>query len=117
MRFSDTKESEQFDSGSGNKTLVYPDFSSIFILFRYSKTEIKEDDLFLLHLSISFFLPLCVSLSLDLFASFSLILSLRVSLSLVLFFSPAWLQGDPRKVIYPTDSYGQFCGQKGTPNA
>uniref|UniRef100_A0A8C7W8X9 Choline transporter-like protein n=1 Tax=Oncorhynchus mykiss TaxID=8022 RepID=A0A8C7W8X9_ONCMY len=33
------------------------------------------------------------------------------------FFSPAWLQGDPRKVIYPTDSYGQFCGQKGTPNA
>uniref|UniRef100_A0A4W5NI45 Choline transporter-like protein n=1 Tax=Hucho hucho TaxID=62062 RepID=A0A4W5NI45_9TELE len=29
----------------------------------------------------------------------------------------AWLQGDPRKVIYPTDSYGQFCGQKGTPNA
>uniref|UniRef100_A0A8C8CG76 Choline transporter-like protein n=1 Tax=Oncorhynchus tshawytscha TaxID=74940 RepID=A0A8C8CG76_ONCTS len=29
----------------------------------------------------------------------------------------AWLHGDPRKVIYPTDSYGQFCGQKGTPNA
>uniref|UniRef100_A0A8C6YB35 Choline transporter-like protein n=1 Tax=Naja naja TaxID=35670 RepID=A0A8C6YB35_NAJNA len=28
----------------------------------------------------------------------------------------AWTQGDPRKVIYPTDSRGQFCGQKGTSN-
>uniref|UniRef100_A0A8B9F948 Choline transporter-like protein n=1 Tax=Amazona collaria TaxID=241587 RepID=A0A8B9F948_9PSIT len=28
----------------------------------------------------------------------------------------AWVHGDPRKVIYPTDSYGQFCGQKDTPN-
>ncbi|XP_031755703.1 choline transporter-like protein 5 isoform X3 [Xenopus tropicalis] len=28
----------------------------------------------------------------------------------------AWIHGDPRKIIYPTDSYGQFCGQKGTPN-
>ncbi|KAJ6657711.1 hypothetical protein lerEdw1_002212 [Lerista edwardsae] len=28
----------------------------------------------------------------------------------------AWTQGDPRKVIYPTDSRGQFCGQVGTPN-
>ncbi|KAJ7316471.1 hypothetical protein JRQ81_002633 [Phrynocephalus forsythii] len=28
----------------------------------------------------------------------------------------AWTQGDPRKVIYPTDSRGQFCGQKGTIN-
>ncbi|KAM8824152.1 choline transporter-like protein 2 isoform 1-T2 [Synchiropus picturatus] len=27
----------------------------------------------------------------------------------------AWTQGDPRKVIYPTDSEGQFCGQAGTP--
>ncbi|XP_072568196.1 choline transporter-like protein 2 isoform X2 [Paramormyrops kingsleyae] len=26
----------------------------------------------------------------------------------------AWSQGDPRKVIYPTDSSGQFCGQVGT---
>uniref|UniRef100_A0A8C9WCG5 Choline transporter-like protein n=1 Tax=Scleropages formosus TaxID=113540 RepID=A0A8C9WCG5_SCLFO len=26
----------------------------------------------------------------------------------------AWSQGDPRKVIYPTDSSGQFCGQAGT---
>ncbi|CAN9505957.1 unnamed protein product [Ophioblennius macclurei] len=26
----------------------------------------------------------------------------------------AWSQGDPRKVIYPTDSQGQFCGQAGT---
>ncbi|XP_037642162.1 choline transporter-like protein 5-A [Sebastes umbrosus] len=29
----------------------------------------------------------------------------------------AWLHGDPRKVLHPTDSYGQFCGQKGTSNA
>lgn len=29
----------------------------------------------------------------------------------------AWLHGDPRKVLHPTDSYGQFCGQKGTANA
>ncbi|XP_039370007.1 choline transporter-like protein 2 isoform X2 [Mauremys reevesii] len=28
----------------------------------------------------------------------------------------AWTHGDPRKVIYPTDSRGQFCGQLGTPN-
>uniref|UniRef100_A0A4W4FFX0 Choline transporter-like protein n=1 Tax=Electrophorus electricus TaxID=8005 RepID=A0A4W4FFX0_ELEEL len=27
----------------------------------------------------------------------------------------AWTQGDPRKLIYPTDSTGQFCGQIGTP--
>ncbi|XP_066520288.1 choline transporter-like protein 2 isoform X2 [Hoplias malabaricus] len=27
----------------------------------------------------------------------------------------AWSQGDPRKVLYPTDSRGQFCGQIGTP--
>ncbi|XP_055008394.1 choline transporter-like protein 2 isoform X2 [Boleophthalmus pectinirostris] len=27
----------------------------------------------------------------------------------------AWSQGDPRKVIYPTDSRGQFCGHAGTP--
>ena len=30
--------------------------------------------------------------------------------------STAWTHGDPRKVIYPTDSRGQFCGQKGTKN-
>ncbi|XP_068594086.1 choline transporter-like protein 5-A isoform X2 [Cebidichthys violaceus] len=29
----------------------------------------------------------------------------------------AWLHGDPRKVLHPTDSYGQFCGQTGTSNA
>ncbi|KAM6989509.1 choline transporter-like protein 5-A isoform 1-T1 [Tautogolabrus adspersus] len=28
----------------------------------------------------------------------------------------AWLHGDPKKVLYPTDSYGQFCGQRGTIN-
>uniref|UniRef100_A0A3B4BQ95 Choline transporter-like protein n=1 Tax=Pygocentrus nattereri TaxID=42514 RepID=A0A3B4BQ95_PYGNA len=27
----------------------------------------------------------------------------------------AWSQGDPRKVIYPTSSRGEFCGQVGTP--
>ncbi|XP_034035530.1 choline transporter-like protein 5-B isoform X2 [Thalassophryne amazonica] len=29
----------------------------------------------------------------------------------------AWIHGDPRKVVYPTDSHGQFCGQHGTLNA
>ncbi|NP_001126736.1 choline transporter-like protein 2 [Pongo abelii] len=28
----------------------------------------------------------------------------------------AWTHGDPRKVIYPTDSRGEFCGQEGTKN-
>ncbi|XP_040607502.1 choline transporter-like protein 5 isoform X3 [Mesocricetus auratus] len=28
----------------------------------------------------------------------------------------AWIHGDPRRVAYPTDSQGHFCGQKGTPN-
>ncbi|XP_018417917.1 PREDICTED: choline transporter-like protein 2 isoform X1 [Nanorana parkeri] len=28
----------------------------------------------------------------------------------------AWTYGDPRKVIYPTDSRGEFCGQAGTRN-
>ncbi|XP_032494692.1 choline transporter-like protein 5 isoform X2 [Phocoena sinus] len=28
----------------------------------------------------------------------------------------AWVNGDPRRVAYPTDSQGHFCGQKGTPN-
>ncbi|XP_060889238.1 choline transporter-like protein 5-B isoform X1 [Labrus mixtus] len=29
----------------------------------------------------------------------------------------AWIHGDPRKVVYPTDSHGQFCGQQNSPNA
>ncbi|KAM6920116.1 choline transporter-like protein 5-A [Lycodopsis pacificus] len=29
----------------------------------------------------------------------------------------ARLHGDPRKVLHPTDSYGQFCGQTGTSTA
>ncbi|XP_061784347.1 choline transporter-like protein 5-A [Nerophis lumbriciformis] len=29
----------------------------------------------------------------------------------------AWLHGDVRKLLHPTNSYGEFCGQKGTPNA
>uniref|UniRef100_A0AAQ5XJG2 Choline transporter-like protein n=1 Tax=Amphiprion ocellaris TaxID=80972 RepID=A0AAQ5XJG2_AMPOC len=29
----------------------------------------------------------------------------------------SWIHGDPRKVVYPTDSHGQFCGQQDTPNA
>uniref|UniRef100_A0A8C7FMN2 Choline transporter-like protein n=1 Tax=Oncorhynchus kisutch TaxID=8019 RepID=A0A8C7FMN2_ONCKI len=33
----------------------------------------------------------------------------------IIFMPLAWSQGDPRKVIYPTDSRGQFCGQAGTP--
>ncbi|XP_010603447.1 choline transporter-like protein 5 isoform X3 [Fukomys damarensis] len=28
----------------------------------------------------------------------------------------AWANGDARRVTYPTDSQGHFCGQKGTPN-
>uniref|UniRef100_UPI00398F33F2 choline transporter-like protein 2 isoform X2 n=1 Tax=Pristiophorus japonicus TaxID=55135 RepID=UPI00398F33F2 len=28
----------------------------------------------------------------------------------------AWMYGDPRKVIYPTDSRGEFCGQVGSQN-
>ncbi|XP_072420591.1 choline transporter-like protein 2 isoform X2 [Chiloscyllium punctatum] len=28
----------------------------------------------------------------------------------------AWIHGDPRKVIYPTDSRGEFCGQVGGRN-
>ncbi|XP_062843389.1 choline transporter-like protein 5-A isoform X2 [Trichomycterus rosablanca] len=28
----------------------------------------------------------------------------------------AWIHGDPRKVIHPTDSTGHFCGQKNTTN-
>ncbi|KAM5256017.1 choline transporter-like protein 5 [Ctenodactylus gundi] len=28
----------------------------------------------------------------------------------------AWSKGDPRRVTYPADSQGHFCGQKGTPN-
>ncbi|MEE6494726.1 hypothetical protein FKM82_001856 [Ascaphus truei] len=40
----------------------------------------------------------------------SLIQSLKAPLG------KAWIHGDPRKVVYPTDSTGQFCGQKGTSN-
>lgn len=29
--------------------------------------------------------------------------------------SAAWVHGDPRRVAYPTDSEGHFCGLKGTP--
>uniref|UniRef100_A0A8C8A3A1 Choline transporter-like protein n=1 Tax=Oryzias sinensis TaxID=183150 RepID=A0A8C8A3A1_9TELE len=29
----------------------------------------------------------------------------------------AWIQGDPRKLVYPTDSQGQFCGQGNSSNA
>uniref|UniRef100_A0A8C6M292 Choline transporter-like protein n=1 Tax=Nothobranchius furzeri TaxID=105023 RepID=A0A8C6M292_NOTFU len=28
----------------------------------------------------------------------------------------AWIHGDPRKIVYPTDSQGQFCGQQNTSN-
>uniref|UniRef100_A0A8C3GVE1 Choline transporter-like protein n=1 Tax=Corvus moneduloides TaxID=1196302 RepID=A0A8C3GVE1_CORMO len=36
--------------------------------------------------------------------------------SFIILCPPAWTHGDPRKVIHPTDSRGQFCGQQGTPN-
>ncbi|KAF6727446.1 Choline transporter-like protein 5 [Oryzias melastigma] len=29
----------------------------------------------------------------------------------------AWIHGDPRKLVYPTDSQGQFCGQGNSSNA
>uniref|UniRef100_A0A4W3I1S4 Choline transporter-like protein n=1 Tax=Callorhinchus milii TaxID=7868 RepID=A0A4W3I1S4_CALMI len=35
---------------------------------------------------------------------------------LFLIHNQPWVHGDPRKVIYPTDSHGQFCGQQGTAN-
>jgi len=31
-------------------------------------------------------------------------------------FCAAWSHGDPRKLLHPTDSQGQVCGQKGTSN-
>uniref|UniRef100_A0A8C9SET2 Choline transporter-like protein n=1 Tax=Scleropages formosus TaxID=113540 RepID=A0A8C9SET2_SCLFO len=40
-----------------------------------------------------------------------------ITICIVFGFFAAWIHGDPRKVVYPTDSYGQFCGQKGTNNA
>uniref|UniRef100_A0A8C1TZY7 Choline transporter-like protein n=1 Tax=Cyprinus carpio TaxID=7962 RepID=A0A8C1TZY7_CYPCA len=51
---------------------------------------------------------------------FSMHLFMFVLFASACFFSAgtvAWMHGDPRKVVYPTDSYGQFCGQQGTPNA
>uniref|UniRef100_A0A674EBV8 Choline transporter-like protein n=1 Tax=Salmo trutta TaxID=8032 RepID=A0A674EBV8_SALTR len=55
----------------------------------------------------------------DLFCTdlFCCVIFVIVILGYIALGTVAWLQGDPRKVIYPTDSYGQFCGQKGTPNA
>ncbi|XP_033837766.1 choline transporter-like protein 5-A [Periophthalmus magnuspinnatus] len=44
------------------------------------------------------------------------VLFVLVLLSYSLLGLVAWLHGDPRKVIHPTDSRGQFCGQPGTPN-
>ncbi|CAJ0957690.1 unnamed protein product [Ranitomeya imitator] len=44
--------------------------------------------------------------------------AVRTSCAVYSSYSPLlpWTYGDPRKVIYPTDSKGQFCGQAGTPN-
>ncbi|XP_047011736.1 choline transporter-like protein 5-B isoform X3 [Ictalurus punctatus] len=39
-----------------------------------------------------------------------------IILSYIALGTVAWMHGDPRKVIYPTDSYGQFCGQQDTAN-
>uniref|UniRef100_A0A8C6YSB8 Choline transporter-like protein n=1 Tax=Nothoprocta perdicaria TaxID=30464 RepID=A0A8C6YSB8_NOTPE len=44
------------------------------------------------------------------------VIFIAVILSYIALGIVAWVHGDPRKVIYPTDSYGQFCGQKDTPN-
>uniref|UniRef100_A0A8C7W8X3 Choline transporter-like protein n=1 Tax=Oncorhynchus mykiss TaxID=8022 RepID=A0A8C7W8X3_ONCMY len=58
--------------------------------------------------------PICNRSCTDLFCC---VIFVIVILGYIALGTVAWLQGDPRKVIYPTDSYGQFCGQKGTPNA
>uniref|UniRef100_A0A671V1L1 Choline transporter-like protein n=1 Tax=Sparus aurata TaxID=8175 RepID=A0A671V1L1_SPAAU len=39
------------------------------------------------------------------------------SIEKLLYYVSAWIHGDPRKVVYPTDSHGQFCGHQNTPNA
>uniref|UniRef100_A0A674CPU1 Choline transporter-like protein n=1 Tax=Salmo trutta TaxID=8032 RepID=A0A674CPU1_SALTR len=51
-------------------------------------------------------IPLCVVMITGQYVNYSVV---------ILPPTPAWSQGDPRKVIYPTDSRGQFCGQAGTP--
>nr|XP_057917464.1 choline transporter-like protein 5-A [Doryrhamphus excisus] len=50
----------------------------------------------------------------DVFCCFIFILVILsyVSLGIV-----AWLHGDPGKVLHPTNSNGEFCGQEGTSNA
>ncbi|XP_054623629.1 choline transporter-like protein 5-A isoform X2 [Dunckerocampus dactyliophorus] len=50
----------------------------------------------------------------DVFCCFIFIL---VVLSYITLGIVAWLHGDPRKVLHPTNSNGEFCGQKGTSNA
>ncbi|CAJ1060384.1 choline transporter-like protein 5 isoform X1 [Xyrichtys novacula] len=40
-----------------------------------------------------------------------------VILGYIILGTVAWLHGDIRKVVYPTDSHGQFCGQQNTSNA
>ncbi|KAM9386361.1 choline transporter-like protein 5-B isoform 1-T1 [Pholidichthys leucotaenia] len=40
-----------------------------------------------------------------------------VTLGYIALGTVAWIHGDPRKVVYPTDSRGQFCGQQNGPNA
>ncbi|KAG7319980.1 hypothetical protein KOW79_017123 [Hemibagrus wyckioides] len=45
------------------------------------------------------------------------VLFIVVILGYVALGTVAWIHGDPRKVIHPTDSSGDFCGQKGTANA
>uniref|UniRef100_H3CZD2 Choline transporter-like protein n=1 Tax=Tetraodon nigroviridis TaxID=99883 RepID=H3CZD2_TETNG len=45
------------------------------------------------------------------------ILFIVVILGYIALGTVAWIHGDPRKVVYPTDSHGQLCGQQNTPNA
>uniref|UniRef100_A0A674EDC0 Choline transporter-like protein n=1 Tax=Salmo trutta TaxID=8032 RepID=A0A674EDC0_SALTR len=69
------------------------------------KGPIHNSDI-LFYLKGFYSIPLCVVMITGQYVNYSVV---------ILPPSPAWSQGDPRKVIYPTDSRGQFCGQAGTP--
>uniref|UniRef100_A0A3B5LQX1 Solute carrier family 44 member 5b n=1 Tax=Xiphophorus couchianus TaxID=32473 RepID=A0A3B5LQX1_9TELE len=45
------------------------------------------------------------------------IIFLIVILGYIALGTVAWFHGDPRKIISPTDSQGQFCGQTDTSNS
>uniref|UniRef100_A0AAZ3S8M2 Choline transporter-like protein n=1 Tax=Oncorhynchus tshawytscha TaxID=74940 RepID=A0AAZ3S8M2_ONCTS len=64
------------------------------------------------HLSLSLSAPVVARGCTDVFCCILFILAILGYFAVGIL---AWSQGDPRKVIYPTDSRGQFCGQAGTP--